>query len=53
MTINKELTSSEYLQKGITKLVHSNKDHSYRLPINPDDWQWIHHSCHMKYDMKI
>ncbi len=37
-------------KKGITKLVHSNKDHSYRLPINPDEWQWIHHSCHMKYD---
>jgi len=36
--------------KGITKLEHSNKDHSYRMPINPDEWQWIHHSCHIKYD---
>ena len=34
------------------KLVHSNKNHSYKLPINPDEWQWIHQSCHMKYDNK-
>lgn len=33
-----------------TKLVHSNKDHSYRLPINPDDWWLVHKSCHEKYD---
>ena len=37
-------------KKGITKLVHSNKDHSYRLPINPDEWWWIHQSCHLGYD---
>ncbi len=37
-------------KKGITKLVHSNKDHSYRLPINPDEWWWIHDSCHKSYD---
>lgn len=36
-----------------TKLEHSNKDHSYRLPINPDDWQWVHRSCHKKYDSNI
>lgn len=35
-----------------SKLEHSNKDHFYRLPINPDEWQWIHHSCHMKYDIE-
>ena len=38
-------------KKGKTKLVHSNKDHSYRLPINPDEWWWIHQSCHVKYDI--
>ncbi len=37
-------------KKGITKLVHSNKDHTYRLPINPEEWWWIHKSCHEKYD---
>jgi len=37
-------------ENGKTKLVHSNKDHSYRLPINPDEWWWIHKSCHEKYD---
>jgi len=35
---------------GKIKLEHSNKDHSYKMPINPDDWQWVHHSCHFKYD---
>ena len=35
---------------GKTKLIHSNKDHSYKLPINPDEWWWIHKSCHDKYD---
>ena len=35
---------------GKTKLIHSNKDHSYRLPINPEEWWWIHESCHQKYD---
>ena len=39
-------------KKGITKLIHSNKDHSYNLPIVPDEWQWIHHSCHDKYDIE-
>lgn len=37
---------------GVTKLVHSNKDHTYKLPINPDEWQWVHQSCHLKYDME-
>lgn len=37
---------------GKSKLEHSNKDHSYRLPINPDEWWWIHHNCHIKYDIK-
>ncbi|KKL46957.1 hypothetical protein LCGC14_2340350 [marine sediment metagenome] len=37
-------------ENGKTKLVHSNKDHSYRLPINPEEWWWIHESCHKKYD---
>ncbi len=37
-------------KEGKTKLVHSNKDHSYRLPINPDEWWWIHYSCHKGYD---
>jgi len=35
---------------GKTKLIHSNKDHSYKLPINPNEWQWIHESCHRKFD---
>ena len=39
-------------KKGITKLEHSNKDHSYRLPINPDEWQWVHRSCHKVYDIE-
>ena len=37
-------------KQGITKLVHSNKDHSYKLPINSNEWWWIHDSCHKKYD---
>ncbi len=37
--------------KGITKLELSNKNHSYNTPINPTDWQYVHHSCHFKYDM--
>jgi len=36
---------------GKTKLIHSNKDHSYKLPINPDEWWWIHQSCHMKHEI--
>lgn len=36
---------------GKTKLVLSNlKDHHYTL--NPDEYQWIHESCHRKYDAK-
>jgi len=38
-------------KKDKTKLIHSNKDHSYRLPINPDEWWWIHESCHKEYDL--
>lgn len=30
----------------------SNKDHSYRMPINKDDWQRLCTSCHRKYDIK-
>ena len=37
-------------EKGITKLVHSNKNHTYNLPINPNEWWWLHRSCHNKYD---
>ncbi len=37
-------------KEGKTKLVHSNKDHTYRMPINPDEWWWIHQSCHLRYD---
>jgi len=39
-------------EKGITKLELSNKNHSYNIPINPDDWQWVHRRCHFKYDIK-
>ena len=39
-------------KNGIIKLIHSNKDHSYNLPIVPDDWQWIHYSCHKKHDIE-
>ena len=39
-------------ENGKNKLVHSNKDHSYNLPIVPDEWQWVHRSCHVKYDVK-
>ena len=36
-------------KKGITKLVLSNiKGHNYTL--NPDDYQWAHHSCHSSDD---
>ena len=36
-------------KKGITKLELSNiKNHQYTL--NPDDYQWSHHSCHREYD---
>ena len=37
---------------GKNKLFHSNKDHSYNLPIVSDEWWWIHKSCHEKYDKK-
>jgi len=37
-------------KKGKTRLVHANKNHIYRLPINPEEWLWIHHSCHRKFD---
>ena len=37
---------------GYIKLVHSNKNHTYRMPINPDEWWWIHKSCHEEYDEK-
>ncbi len=36
-------------KKGKTKLELSNiKNHRYTL--NPDDYQWVHISCHRKYD---
>lgn len=37
-------------EEGKIKLVHSNKNHTYRLPINIDEWQWIHESCHLEKD---
>jgi len=21
------------------------------MPINPDEWQWVHQSCHIRYDV--
>lgn len=30
----------------------SNKDHSYKIPINKKDWQRLCTSCHLKYDIK-
>lgn len=38
-------------EKGRTKLALSNiKKHHYTL--NPDDYQWAHHSCHSIYDVE-
>ena len=37
-------------KKGRTKLILSNKEHHYTL--NPDDYQWVHMSCHSRYDIK-
>jgi len=30
----------------------SNKDHSYKMPINRDDWQRLCRGCHIKYDIE-
>lgn len=47
-----ELCGNIVSKTGKTKLDHSNKDHSYKLPINPDEWWWIHRSCHIIYDIE-
>ena len=39
-------------KKGIIKLELSNITEDHRLSLNPDDYQDVHHSCHLSYDAK-
>lgn len=43
-----ELCNKVISKEKSTKLELSNKDHLYKL--NPDDYQWVHHGCHFRFD---